>query len=377
MCKLLILLFIFGLKAQAEVVDVIDFKESCALISIRESGQVELESLVREPKINSNFKGDYEVTLKRINHENETIQIETLFINAQDLLNVCEEFNKDSDDKIKLKALTFYPDKKRNWKIMLTFGPFLAYHHKMDMRINNHDTDAVITDIRPLQRHGLHHYQIIGPNTKPFKFIDEPQNRITLEYQNSNMFLGLEYNHPKILFQDQWATPENNQSVGIHGVIGGEYINASSVALRDYIYQIQASHGNTNINAFAGKIFNLVGQHNKNNLQFHLGAGAGISFANGVTKYFYEDDNGVRKLNITEYEGMKVYGFNLNGKARLQHNFLQGKMNASLTYDGIYTRFDGPLGGFDVEGNLYSHHFGISLGAQLDQLLKSKKKRRK
>lgn len=366
MKALTILLFIFSLNVMGETLDYIDVEESCKILSINNKSNGNTE------RVNNKITSDYEVIVQRINHDTNTIYRETLLIDGKDLLNICNKFEKAQDDNIELKALSFGDNK---WRVLFTFGPFLAYHHKMDMKIQNEDTNATITGLQPLQRHGLHHYQLIGPNTGPLKFIDEPQNRITVEMINNNMFVGLEYNHPKILFQDQYATPENNENIEISGVLAGEEINESNIALRNYIYQIQASHGNTNINAFAGKVFNLIGK--KNNLEFHLGGGAGVSFANGVTKYFYIDDDGVKKLNITENKGMKIYGYNLNGKARLRANFLKGNMNASLTYDGIYTRFDGPLGGFDVEGNLYSHHIGLSIGMRLDHLFKKKKNKSK
>lgn len=381
MRTLLISLFIICFNAYGETLDFIDIKESCEVKSIERENNLKRQST--NDNLDNEFNSDYRVTVQKIDHESQTIYKEVLVINNKDLFHICNEFQKTKNNEIELKALFFDPgpiNKDTNkWRVVFTFGPFLAYHHKMDMKIQNDETNATISGLQPIQRHGLHHYQLIGPNTGHLKFIDEPQNRITVELVNKKMFVGLEYNHPKILFQDQYATPDNNENISINGVLAGEEINESNVALRNYIYQIQASHGNTNINAFAGKVFNLIGKQINNNLEFHIGGGAGVSFANGVTKYFYVDDDGVQKLNITENNGMKIYGYNLNGKARIRHNFLNGNMNASLTYDGIYTRFDGPLGGFDVEGNLYSHHIGISIGMRLDHLFnkKNKNKRRR
>lgn len=375
----LALLLFSGLGFTQEI-NIIDIESECKSLELIETEAPVIEQSSCHNTNKSPFKVNYEHALKveTLDPEAKSVSYNVVNIDESDLSLLCEEFSKSSEDLIK-RGLSFEVDNKKakkKWKLLITFGPFLAYHHKMNLKIKNEDTNASIKGIKPKQRHGLHHYNVFG-DTEIGKFLDEPQNRITIEIVNDKMFMGLEYSHPKILFQDQWATPDNNQKVDIEGVIAGETVNVTGVPLKDYIYQIQASHGNTNINAFAGKILKLAGKNEGNNLEVHLGAGAGISIANGVTKYFYTDDNGVRKLNVTEYAGIKPYGYNVNGKLRLRHNFLKGRMNASLNYNGVYTRIDGPLGGFEAQGNLFSHQIGLSIGVRVDDLFKKRKKQRK
>lgn len=371
--KLTVILWLaIGLAAQAQEISILDIEPQC-----KELAQADNLECYHCQNNRSQQNKDHQLQFEHLSEEGSLST--PLVIDESDLNILCEHFEQKKEEGILLSGLSFELQKeqpKKKFKVIITFGPFLAFHHKMNLKIKNEDTNAVIKGIKPKQRHGLHHYNIFG-DTRVGQFIDEPQNRITVELINDKMFMGLEYSHPKILFQDQWATPDNNQNVSISGTLAGEEIDVSGVPLKDYIYQIQASHGNTNLNAFAGKVFKLAGKKEGNNFELHLGGGAGTSIANGVTKYFYIDDNGQRKLNITENEGIKPYGFNVNGKVRIKHNFLKGRMNASLNYDGVYTRIDGQLGGFQTQGHLFSHQVGISVGVRIDDLFKKKKRKKK
>ncbi len=383
---LIVLLFVMTGQAWGETLDIIDIQSSCkairdGFVDERPAHQSNCSQNVQSEHL-TNY--DHHLVVDSIDTETKLSVKSKVIMDESDLTNICERFEKAKQSDSDLKAISFdiptkdtKDKKKRKWKIIFTFGPFLAFHHKMDMKIKNGDTDAIIKGIKPIQRTSMHHYNIFSGRTKPGQFLDEPQNRITLELVNDKMFLGLEYSHPKILFQDEWDTPENNQEVDIEGTIGNEEVNVQGVPLKNYIYQIQASHGNTNINAFAGKNFNLAGKKDGNNLQLQVGGGAGVSFANGVTKYYHTDANGDKTLKITKNAGMKIYGYNVAGKVRLRHNFLKGRMNATLKYDGVYTRINGQLGGLHAEGNLFSHQVGVAVGLKLDGLFKKKCKKKK
>lgn len=297
---------------------------------------------------------------------------QTLEIDKRDLQKLCEEFKKNRNEAAELKAIEISHDKDK-WKLIFTYGPFLAYYPKTDMRLTNEDTDLTITGLQPIQRSGLHHYKFWSGDTRPFQFIDEPQNKIGLELANDNYFVGLEYSHPKILFQDNYATPENNHHVAMNGTIGNLPVSESDARLGAYIYQIQASHGNTNISAYAGKIFNLLNKKSKHDLELRLGAGAGIAFANGVTKYWVDGQQG---LKINENQGMKVYGWNAMGRGGVRYTFPRDRVSLGVNYDLNYTRIDGPIGDFHVESNVIGHHIGLSLGVRLDDLFKKKKGKR-
>lgn len=388
MRKLFIILFVItffiSFNTWAQNIDIIDIQSACETIS-KPADVIHVQPTdcdnsekFKDNKHLTNY--DHNLIVSSVNTETQEVLQSLITMDESDISKLCDKFT-NSTETDELQALTFdIPEsdsKKKKWKVIFTFGPFIAFHHKMDLQISNGNTNATLRGIKPLQRTSFHHYNVFSGRTKPGQFLDEPQNRITLEIVNDKMFLGLEYSHPKILFQDQYATPDNNQNVSIEGVIAGQDVNVQNVPLKNYIYQIQASHGNTNINAFAGRNYTLTGEDDGNNLQLQVGGTAGVSFANGVTKYYQVDNNGESKLQITENQGMKIYGLNLGAKIRLRHNFLKGRMNATLKYDGVYTRLDGPLGGFDVKGNLFSHQIGVSVGLRLDGIFKKKKNRRK
>ena len=244
------------------------------------------------------------------------------------------------------------------------------------MHIKNDDTDLTINELGPVQRTSHKYYEIFREGVGFLQFIDEPQNDITIEIVNDKMYFGVRYSHPKNLFQDIHDNPQINHHVGMVGTIGGHEVDEDDVNLRKYIHTISTSHGNTNINLIGGKIFNIAGNQDKNNLEFRLGGGAGISFANGVSKYWALDENGNNNLKIKEHAGMRIYGFNITADSEVRYNFLQGKMSVSLKARGVYTMIDGPIGDFHAKANLFSSQYGVSVGYSPD-ILPSKSKREK
>jgi hypothetical protein len=377
MNKLLTVVVLMGsftaIQALAQTTDYIDVKPVCE----------RLEASVVEQCQDSSHKVNHTHALNmiRINDKTQQVIEAESKISESNLVQVCEEFKTKKFDNKDEKAIPFEVPLKNEtkWKIVFTFGPFLSFHKKLDMRLQNADTDVMISGLEPVQRTGLHHYAVWSDNTKIGKFIDEPQNDFTIELNNVNngLFFGLRYSHPKTLFQDRHDNPQINHNVDIVGTIGGRVVDKHGVDLKDDIHTLTTSHGNTNINAFGGKAFNLAGKKGGNNLELRMGAGAGVSFANGVSKYFALDENGVNKLKIKEFSGMKVYGFNLTGETTLRYNFMQGRMNASINGRGVYTRIDGPIGDFHATGNLYSGQVGAALGYSPNLILTASEKAQK
>lgn len=361
---LMTLTSLYSVNALSQSTDYIDIKELCQGL---ERGSN--DSIIGDTRCLHHSGENVElipIEVSRVNNTSyETSQIQSSMKPA-DLAHLCEEFKKDSlaVDGQKAIEIDFPLQNDRKWKIVFTFGPFLSFHKKLKMRLENENTDVTINGIEPVQRTGHHHYAVWSDNTELGKFIDEPQNDFTLELQNvdGKYFFGLRYSHPKTLFQDRHDNPQINSSIDIEGRIGGRDVSEQGVDLKDYIHTLSTSHGNTNINFFGGKVINLAGDVGGNNLELRVGAGAGVSFANGVSKYYVLDDNGDLKLEVTENQGMKVYGFNLTGESTLRYNFMQGTMNASLNARAVYTRIDGPIGNFHATGNLYSAQVGVALG---------------
>tara|TARA_R110002049_G_scaffold72052_2_gene185886 strand:+ start:325 stop:1554 length:1230 start_codon:yes stop_codon:yes gene_type:complete len=368
MSKLAIILLamasIYSVRATSQTTDYIDIKAACQSLESDSSHSILGDSRC----LGLAADGSEIVPLQVSRASNTTDEVESIqsSIKPADLAHLCEEFKNDglASDGQKAIEIDFPLQNDRKWKVVFTFGPFLSFHRKLKMRLQNENTDVTIDGLEPVQRTGLHHYAVWSDNTEIGKFIDEPQNDFTLELQNvdGKYFFGLRYSHPKTLFQDRHDNPQINSSIDIEGRIGGRDVSEQGVNLKDYIHTLSTSHGNTNINFFGGKVINLAGESGGNNLELRVGAGAGVSFANGVSKYYVLDDNGDLKLEVTENQGMKVYGFNLTGESTLRYNFMQGTMNASLNARGVYTRIDGPMGNFDARGDLLSAQVGVSLG---------------
>lgn len=373
MYKFLNVLVLIGsfsaILAHAQTTDYIDVKPICERLE---------SSVVEQCDSSHKVNHTHALSMIRINDQTEQVTEAESKISESNLVQVCEEFKSKKFSNLEEKSIPFDVPLKNEtkWKIVFTFGPFLSFHKKLDMRLQNADTDVMISGLEPVQRTGLHHYMVWSDNTEIGKFIDEPQNDFTIELNNVNkgLFFGLRYSHPKTLFQDRHDNPQINHNVNIVGTIGGRVVDKHGVDLKDDIHTLSTSHGNTNINAFGGKAFNLAGKKGGNNLELRVGAGAGVSFANGVSKYFALDENGVNKLKITENAGMKIYGFNLTGETTLRYNFMQGRMNASINGRGVYTRIDGPIGDFHATGNLYSGQVGASIGYSPNLILTASEK---
>lgn len=369
---------ITAIQALAQTTDYIDVKPICE--SLEDSSG---HSIVEEQCLDSSHKVNHthSLSMVRVNDQTQQVTEAESKISESNLVQVCEEFKTKKFAGNEEKSIPFeVPLKNENkWRIVFTFGPFLSFHKKMNMRLQNDDTDVMVSGLEPVQRTGLHHYMVWSDKTEIGKFIDEPQNDFTIELNNVNkgLFFGLRYSHPKTLFQDRHDNPQINHNVDVVGTIGGRVVDKHGVDLKDDIHTLSTSHGNTNINAFGGKSFNLAGQRGGNNLELRVGAGAGVSFANGVSKYFAVDESGTNKLKITENAGMKVYGFNVTGETTLRYNFMKGNMNASINGRGVYTRIDGPIGDFHATGNLYSGQVGGTLGYSPNLILTKSEKSQK
>lgn len=353
---------LLAFQAGAQTTDYIDLQNVCANLDSAST----VDAMTVDSRCLQGEAESHTLLVNRVdNRTDEVVQVQST-MSQSDLSNLCSEFKKDSlaSEGQKAIEIDFPLHNDRKWKIVFTFGPFLSFHKKLNMHLENDDTDVTISGVEPIQRTGLHHYAVWSDNTELGKFIDEPQNDFTIELENVNdqYFFGLRYSHPKTLFQDRHDNPQLNHNIDIAGTIGGQEVDEQGVDLKEYIHTLSTSHGNTNINFFGGKVINLAGQTGGNNLELRVGAGAGVSFANGVSKYYALDENGERSLEVTENQGMKVYGYNLTGESTLRYNFMQGTMNASINARAVYTRIDGPIGNFHATANLYSAQIGASLG---------------
>jgi hypothetical protein len=373
--------FLFmSLNSFAVVTDYIDIKPMCDELETASTNVVMKEDSACNNSKSSPFKENkiHNLSVKRVDSDSKDIEKIETQMDESDLSSLCEELKKNKSDKVNAIAIDYpFKDKSKKWRVVVTFGPFMAFYAKMKMRLRNGDTDVKIGNLGPVQRTSFKYYDPSVDGALRGKFIDEPQNDITIEIVNDKMFFGVRYSHPKILFQDNHDNPHINHHVEISGKIGGVEVDEKDVNLDKYIHTLSTSHGNVNANVFGGRKFTLSGDKDKNHLELRLGVGAGVSFANGVSKYWAVDENNERKLKITEYKGMKVYGFNLSGESTLRYNFLKGRMNASLNVRGLYTRFDGPVGEFRATGNVLSVQTGISIGYKSKAKSKNKKAQRK
>jgi hypothetical protein len=359
--------------AQDTIIDYINVESLCKNLELT----VEQSSCSSGIKINNT----HDILINRVDPISSDVELIQTQISESQLVKVCDELNNTSSSEGTEKILSMDIDvestekAKRKWKISFTFGPFMSFHKKLNMRLRNSDTDVVISNLGPVQRTSFRYYAFWRGENGALQFIDEPQNDITIEVANDKMFFGIRYSHPKTLFQDIHDNPQINHNIGIKGKIGGTEVNEEDVNLNKYIHTLSTSHGNTNINLFGGRRFIFAGKEEGNNLEFRLGVGAGVSIANGVSKYYRLNDKDERELEVTEYRGIKVYGFNITGESTLRYNFMQGKMNASINTRGLYTRIDGPIGNFRATGNLFTGQTGISIGYS-PGFLKTKEERK-
>jgi hypothetical protein len=364
-------------KVADQTIDYVNLKDHCDILKNADiTAATSVESTCHSSTEESFKKNTTHVLpIKRANTDTDEVLDSEVKMSESNLVQLCAqlESKKTSEEvapmiaidmplEVDTQNVNLSSKKERKWKIVFTFGPFLSYHKKMKMHLQNDDTDVTISNLGPVQRTSLHHYKFWSGNTKPGQFIDEPQNDFTLELVdvNGKYFFGARYSHPKTLFQDNHDNPQINHHVGIVGTIGNQEVNETDVNLNNYIHTLSTSHGNTNINLFAGRNFNIVGTPGKNNLELRLGVGAGVSIANGVSKYYVEDENGDRSLKIKEHSGIVPYGMNFTGEATLRYNY--GNANISLNTRGVYTRIDGTIGDFQARGDLYSGQIGVAAG---------------
>lgn len=308
----------------------------------------------------------------RVN-SNETVYFqnlknkESISINKSQLIELCELSNETSNNYSHLKAVSFNPSSK--WKITITFGPFIAFYHKTNLNLRNSDTNIQITGIEPRQRTSFNHYKVLNSEeTNIGQFIDEPQNRLSIEFSNDEIFFGIEYLHPKILYHQD----NQNSNVGIHGTFNNEQVDIQNVNLSDYFYEITSTFGNATAEFYVGKIHELL-KNSKHSLRLHSGVGIGLAFARGTTSQIFKGPE-MQFINDIDGNGIQVVGYSASLRHRLRFNLNGSRFGFSLSHDLAYTEIDGQLGDFDSSVTLLSHR--ISIGVSYD-LFNGKKKKKK
>jgi hypothetical protein len=301
---------------------------------------------------------------------------EPVLLTYEEAKRLCELSRTHTSGQDRFSVLVIDPadSKKEKWKFIFSFGPFFAFHNQTDLRLKNASTDITIEGVQPLQRTSHHHYAFWKSDTRFGQFVDEPQNKISLEVTNNKTFFGVEYSHPKILFTDNYSTPGNNSSVNIHGVFDEKPIDVKNANLGDYLFQIQTSHRNINFDVFGGKIINLLNERSKHDLELRLGLGVGIAMANGVSKQFYTDERGYKALNIVEEAGMTVYGADFSTRTGIRYTLPGDRLSVNLMHNFVYTRIDGQVGDFYARSDLLSNHLSFGVSAKLNDWKKKKPK---
>lgn len=307
-------------------------------------------------------------------NSNETIYFqniknkESIAVTKTELIELCELSRESSNSYSHLKSVSFNPSRK--WKVTITFGPFIAFYHKTDLYFRNSDTNIQITGIEPVQRTSFGHYKVLDSDeTNIGQFLDEPQNRLSIEFSNDQIFFGIEYLHPKIVYHQD----NQNSNVAINGTFNGEHIDVQNVNLSDYFYQITSTFGNATVEFYAGKIHELL-KNSRHSLRLHSGVGVGLAFARGTTSQIF-NGNEMQFINDIDGNGIQVIGYSASLRNRLRFNPNRSRFGFSLAHDLAYTEINGQLGDFDSNVSLLSHR--ISFGISYDLFSRKKKKKKK
>lgn len=278
-----------------------------------------------------------------------------------DLTKTCEQIDIDKNLEEEIKETK---DLSKKWSLFISFGPFITYHNTTSMRLINENTDVKIRHIKPKQRTSFGHYEIFNNDKTNFgQFLDEPQNKFTIELSDGNFFIGVEYSHPKILYHND----ENEQVVDISGVINGEEIDLQDVPLNDYFTNITSTYGNANIDIFAGKIFHLLNQKSKHKLDLHLGLAAGVSMSSGDIQDNLSETSNNPKIDIN--------GYAFSTRTKLSYHFPGDRITLNVGHDFVFNKVDGQLDNYKSTTDLISHRFSIGLGVKIFGNKKRKKKK--
>jgi hypothetical protein len=258
---------------------------------------------------------------------------------------------------------------ERKWQIIFSFGPFVTYHGPVNLRLKNENTDVTIENIQPMQRTSFGHYKFYDPSeTKPLQFLDEPQNKFTIEATDGKFFVGLEYIHPKVIYHNG----KYPQTVNIHGVIDGVEVSEQNADLSDYFGQITSTYGNANIDLFAGRVINITGKNSKRGqLSLHLGAGVGISFSSGQVDPI---QNG--QVVTHEKPPIKVNGTSLSTRTKLRYSFPNDRVHLTLGHDYSLGHINGQFGDYHSKASLRSHRFHFGVGISIGNGKKKRKKKK-
>lgn len=249
----------------------------------------------------------------------------------------------------------------KNWHLNIFFGPFLAYYHETEMSVVRDDKELMLSHISPTQRHSMRYYDLtqyknMTPGHNPFQMFDEPQNRLTVEYQNvtKSFSIGIEYIHPKIIFYNN----ENRKEVIAKNPSITDNIGTDEE--RVYLAAITTTKSNVIINLYMNKRFELVNIKNKFKVEYVAGAGIGVHGSDNLFEFHDENWN-----RLPEDNNWNVQGFAGSLQNRLELSLPKTRLSLRLGHDLMFIRYNGAENNTRMKANIWGQFVSAQIGIRL------------
>lgn len=288
------------------------------------------------------------------NHDGDPGKSQIYKVNGSEL-----RFSQKGLDKLCVTPKAMRKD--RDWNLNVYFGPFLAYYHETELTISKDGKEAQLSHINPRQRHSMEFYDITrykkwATDNNPAQMLDEPQNKLTVEYQSvKNAFsIGIEYVHPKIIFMNddnQEEVCEKNPQV---------LNNMGTEDHEKYLAMIATSKSNVVINLYLNKRFEIVNIKDKFKIEYIAGAGIGIHGSESM--FEVRDKNWVRDEADKNWN---VQGFTGNLQNKVEFSLPKSRLSLRVGHDLYFIRYNAAENGMRMKGNVWGHTVGAQLGFKL------------
>ena len=288
------------------------------------------------------------------NHDGDPEKFQAYMVNGTEL-----RFSQKGLDKLcdtpKAKK------KEKDWNLNVYFGPFLAFYNQTELTISKDGQEAQLSHVNPQQRHSMAYYDVTrykkwSTENNPAQMFDEPQNKLTVEYQSvKNAFsIGIEYVHPKIIFMND----ENREDVEMKNP---EVLkNMGTEDQQKYMAVIATSKSNVIINLYLNKRFELVNIKDKFKIEYIAAAGIGIHGSESMFE--------VRNENWERYKAdnkWNVQGFTGNVQNKIEFSVPKARLSLRVGHDLYFIRYNGAEDGMRMKGNVWGQYVGAQLGFKL------------